>query len=215
MQFWRANELYPNQTMFLVGGGPSLKGMDLSALAGQYTIAVNNAFRLVPNPDVIFYADTRWWSWNGKDIPAEFPGRIISTCSAGARYLDPRVCRMGRCYRFTEEDGAGLSHDPTLLSGPDSGYMAINLAYLLGASRIVLLGYDMGFTAGESHWHEDHPIETPESNYLNLFAPTYPKLIGALQKAGVEVVRCTPSRLDFIPQITLEEALALPQRRRG
>jgi len=215
VQYWRSQPFWPGETAFLIGGGPSLKGMDLTGLTGRRTIAVNNAFRLIPRPDVVFYADTRWWSWNGKDIPTDFGGRIISTCSAGARYLDPRVCRMGRCYRFAEPDGNPLSTDPSLLSGPDSGYMAINLAFQFGASRIVLLGYDMEFTAGESHWHADYPVETPETNYLNLFAPKYPKLIEALHKAGVEVLRCTPSRLDYIPEITLEEALALPDRQRS
>lgn len=222
-RYWRAPALWPNETVFIVGGGPTLKALDLSplskSLAGRRTIAVNNAFRLFQNPDVIFYADTRWWGWNGKDIAADFGGRIVSTCSAGVKYLDGRVSRMGRDYRYdprhqSPEQVCALAEDPTMLSGPDSGYMAMNLAYHLGASRIVLLGFDMGFTEGAAHWHDDHPVPTPESNYTDLFFPRYPALIESLKKRGVEVIRCTPSRLDFVPEVPFADALALSERRR-
>jgi hypothetical protein len=223
-RFWRAPVLWQNETVFIIGGGPSLKTLDLSALdargPSQRVIAVNNAYRLIKNPDVIFYADTRWWSWHGKDIPLEFPGRIISTCSASIAYLDPRVCRMGRDYRYDlrsrePHEVVPLTDEPDLLSGPDSGSMAMNLAYLFGASRVVLLGFDMGFVEGESHWHPDHEVPSVEANYTDLFAPHYPGLVASLQKRGVEVLRCTPSRLDFIPHVSLDEAIALPARRRG
>lgn len=222
-RFWRAPVLWQNDTVFIIGGGPSLKTLDLTALnqrrPDQRVIAVNNAFRLVDQPDVIFYADTRWWGWNKADIALEFPGRIISTCSASVVHLDPRVCRMGRDYRYDSRHMApgevvSLTDDPTLLSGPDSGSMAMNLAYHFGASRIVLLGFDMGFVEGESHWHPDHQVPSVESNYTDLFAPHYPGLVAALQKRGVDVIRCTPSRLDFIPEADFAAALALPPHRR-
>jgi hypothetical protein len=42
--------------------------------------------------------------------------------------------------------------------GGNSGYQAINLAYLWGAARIVLLGFDMQCAPdGASHWFGDHP----------------------------------------------------------
>jgi hypothetical protein len=42
--------------------------------------------------------------------------------------------------------------------GGNSGFQAINLAYLWGVRRIVLLGFDMQCGAdGQSHWFGDHP----------------------------------------------------------
>lgn len=217
-RFWKCPPLWEGSTAFVIGGGASLKGLDLSVLRGRRVIAVNNAFKLVPFADILFFADTRWWRWNGADLGA-WGGRIVSTCKMGEAFLDRRIQRMNRDYRFDRRqkllDYVPLSEDPTSLSGPDSGYMAINLAYHLGAARIVLLGFDMGFTGGEAHWHPDHPIETRESNYRDIFLPTYPGLIEALKTRGVEVIRCTPSRLDFVPEIPLEEALTLPDRQRG
>jgi hypothetical protein len=41
--------------------------------------------------------------------------------------------------------------------GGNSGFQAINLAYLWGARRIVLLGFDMQCgPGGESHWFGEH-----------------------------------------------------------
>lgn len=226
-RYWKALPHWAHDTVFIVGGGPSLKELDLSVLSrgnrrpGQRVIAVNNAYRLVPDADALFYADTRWWSWNSQDVKAKFIGeRIITTSAAGIRYLDPSVVRMGRDYNFDPRHRApehcyALAEDPCFLSGPDSGYMALNLAYHYGASRIVLLGFDMGFKAGEAHWHEDHPVSTPETNYTDLFIPRYPALIDALKQRNVEVLRCTPSKLDYIPEMPLAEALAMPVRKGG
>lgn len=212
-RFWKAQKWHPNKTCFIVGGGPSLKGMDLSGLDGRLVVTANNAYQLVKEPDTIFFADTRWWRWHRERI-GEFRGRIVTVASS-RDFGDARVCRMGRDYSHTKEEGPALSRDPTALCGADSGYMAINLAYHYGVSRIVLLGFDMGFVNGEAHWHPDHPIATPESHYVDRFGPLYPALVDALKKENVEVIRCTPSRLDFIPEVPLADALALPDRFHG
>jgi len=52
---------------------------------------------------------------------------------------------------------AGLGRKAVHFGG-NSGFQAINLAYLWGASRIVLLGFDMQVgRGGESHWFGSHP----------------------------------------------------------
>jgi hypothetical protein len=213
-RFWKAPVLFQDQTIYVVGGGPSLTGVDLSGLASRRTITVNNAYQIVPRPDVVFYCDSRWWGWHKAEVQARGFPRIITTASASHMHRDPGSCRMNRAYTYGVEGGLGLSDQPDTLCGPDGGSQAINLAYLLGASRIVLLGFDMGFDAGRAHWHEDHPILTPESNYIERFLPTYPALIDALRQRGVEVLRVGPSRLDFIDEISLADAVRLNDRRR-
>lgn len=205
-QYFQSQKWWNNQTVFIVGGGPSLRSVDLALLEDRHVIAVNNSYQLLPKAEVIFFGDARWWNWHGKDIPDDYPGRIITI--AGARYVNSRVCRMGREFQLP------LSDDPKYLSGWDSGYAAINLAYLAGASRIVLLGFDMGFTNGEAHWHEDHPEQTPESNYTNLFAPMYPGLVEALEKTGTQILLATASKLSCIKRVELVEAVGYPDVKR-
>lgn len=211
-QFFECPPLWQDQTVFVIGSGPGLKGMALDGLARRHTIAINNAFQIVPDPSVIYYADTRWWRWHGPDIPLEFPGRIYTTSKCGDAYLDPRVRRFRQDHRFAT-GGPALSHDRNALAGFDSGYQAINLAYHLGCSRVVLLGFDMGFVDGKAHFHPDHAVPSEEENYIGKFGPHYPRLFDELGKLGVEVIRSSPSRLD-IPFMTLDDALALPDRQR-
>lgn len=211
-RFWVAPKNWVNSTVVIVGGGPSLRGFDFAGIEKHRSIAVNTAFQLVPKADVLFYADTRWWRWHGAEVKKTFKGsRIVTTSSASQAYLDPAVVRMGRDYRYQDNDEP-LSLTPGYLSGSDSGYMSINLAVQMGASRIILLGYDMGFDGNISHWHDDHPIQSKLTDYVDRFAPTYPKLVESLHKRGIEILRCTPSALTMIPEMPWAEALMLKPR---
>lgn len=92
--------------------------------------------------------------------------------------------------------------------GANSGYQAINLAYLFGAVRIVLLGFDMQMTAGKSHWHGDHPGELNRDCPVRSFAKNFPALASDLSGAGVEVINATrETALDCFPIKKLEDAL--------
>jgi len=50
---------FNNEEVFIIGGGPSLKGFDFSLLKDKNTICVNHSFKDVPNPDVLVFLD-----WN-------------------------------------------------------------------------------------------------------------------------------------------------------
>lgn len=71
----------------------------------------------------------------------------------------------------------------------NSGAQAINLAYLMGATRIILLGYDMGAT-GQSHWFGSHPKGLNNGNYAG-YVRNFTKLAADLRYEGVEVINCT------------------------
>jgi hypothetical protein len=56
-----------------------------------------------------------------------------------------------------------------LATGHELGYQAVNLAYLLGAERVVLLGYSMKpLPDGRMHWFGDHPIKTHASIFSSM-----------------------------------------------
>jgi hypothetical protein len=70
--------------------------------------------------------------------------------------------------------------------GSNSGHQCINLAFLLGASHINLLGYDMGKTGGKNHWFGDHPQGMTNGNYES-FIPRFDQLARDLADEGVTV----------------------------
>ncbi len=102
----------------------------------------------------------------------------------------------------------GLSEKPnTLHTGSNSGYQAINLAFLAGARRILLLGCDMRFANGKSHAHNGHPHKHPESAYTG-YARNFASMLPQLKKSGVEVVNCSmASAIGCFTKMLLEQAL--------
>ncbi len=193
---WSVPKLHPGSTILCVGSGPSLKDYDFDRLRGRGPIiAVNSMGLLLPFADYIFFGDSRWWRWH-KDKVAHSGGPRLITTGAATTFRESPVLQLQKDYQ------AVLSRDPTSLSGLDSGRQAINLAYHLGAARIVLLGYDMGWTPGEdSHAHTAFPHETDSvlKNYTDKFAPPYEFVVEELRREGIEIATVTPSpRLPFI-----------------
>ncbi len=103
-------------------------------------------------------------------------------------------------------DKPGLStRINTLHSGSSSGYQAINLSYLLGWSRALLLGFDMR-ASKESHFFGRHKngLRDEPFAFASLMIPKYRSLIGL----SYPIINCTEdSALDFLPFLGLKEAL--------
>jgi acetyl-CoA acetyltransferase len=87
---------------------------------------------------------------------------------------------------------AGLSVGyGTINHGGNSGYQAINLAYMLGAARIVLLGFDMQATGGKTHWHGDHPAGLGNPSDFSGMIKAFDALAEDLKMMGVKVINST------------------------
>ena len=100
--------------------------------------------------------------------------------------------------QFAEENGInpvkgaslpGLGKD-ILHYGGNSGYQAINLAYLRGATHIYLIGYNMG-AGGNTHFFGDHSGGLVSGNYAG-FVEQFDRLSQDLAEEGVTVINCTP-----------------------
>lgn len=123
----------------------------------------------------------------------EFAGELWSQVPRHAKSrtpLSPHVPEFGLKFKYGARLPGLGKYD--LHYGDNSGYQAINLAYLLGATKIVLLGYDMQMTGGKAHWHTDHqkPLNAGGSD-LEHWAKLFPQLAIDLAQEGIEVVNCT------------------------
>ncbi len=108
-------------------------------------------------------------------------------------------------------DEPGLSFDPMVIhQGANSGFQALNLAVLMGAARVLLLGYDMGSSDAKTHWHGNHPagLNNPGAqNFANWIA-AFNSAAGQAIAAGIDIVNCTPGgALDCFARQELSEAL--------
>jgi hypothetical protein len=54
---WIAPKMWAGGTAFIVGGGPSLKGVDLTPIHHRRVIGVNNAYRMGNWVDICWFGD--------------------------------------------------------------------------------------------------------------------------------------------------------------
>jgi hypothetical protein len=168
----------PSDRFFILASGPSLIPQDVELVRGKGTvIAVNRTIDLAPWADILYACDLTWWrNYN----PPDFAGKRYSI-HAGEQY----GCET---LPFAKRDGLGKDR---IHSANNSGYQAINLAYLLGAKAIILLGYDMQATWGRKHFHKDYPKHMSNATALNSWARYFPALARDLEAEGVKVINCT------------------------
>jgi hypothetical protein len=161
---------------FIVGGGPSLKGFDFNRLRGERVIAINKAFYDVPFADILFAMDRplldlirdgklgeeyqqAFESFYGLKLWLDLSGYSYP---AGV-YSIPSAGETG----WTKSLSEGLFH------GQNSGYGALNLALVLGANPIYLLGYDCSRgPAGEKNYHGGYP-GSGKPNAVDIFLKAF------------------------------------------
>lgn len=203
--------LWPAETVVCIASGPSLTREDVEAVRGRArVIVVNRSIELAPWADVWYAADARFWKWAHRGDADWADVKRIAGAYAGLKFTVtvestkwPGVTLLGR------GPSHGLSLDPLKLClGGNSGYQAINLAVLMGAARVILLGYDMRVgTRGRQHWHADHPMK--QASPYSTFQQAYPTLVAPLKAAGVEVLNCSrDTAIKCFPRPPLESVFA-------
>lgn len=193
----------PNE-IFIVAGGPSLKGFDWSRLINKDVLAINRSYEVLPNAKYIYFADHDFFARHDTGMLAH-RGQIITGYAANLckkRISSPHVIE------YTLTGANGLDTQPmSIRHGRNGGYAAINVALHLGYKKIYLLGYDMGRSEGVTHWHDGHPRIDPESIYETMLGH-YATLAEPLKNNGIKVYNTNPnSRLKVFPFVTIDKAL--------
>ncbi len=153
----------PGATIVCIAGGPSLTKADCDLVAAAQAagdcvlFGVNDAYRIVP-VQLVYGGDQKWWH-------TTLPGG--GTHASRTKAIDTirwRMCAqdsgaVGGIIKVPGKDCPNLSREPGFVHyGGNGGYQLINVAYLVGAARIVLLGYDCGYGANnQCHWFGQHP----------------------------------------------------------
>jgi hypothetical protein len=204
---WEAPRSFEEQTVAVIASGPSLTSDQVAACiaAGVRTIAVKHALDLCQGADVLYGCEGqsyRFWLNIGASAHwfrgMKVSGQSLAAIASGVRWLPGKA-------------NPALSADPSWLSwGPrgsfNSGFQALNLAVLMGAARVLLLGFDMQLgPSGAAHFYPERG-QVP-SNYPRMIAAF--DGVSASLPAGVEVLNCTPgSALTQFKQVDLAEAVA-------
>jgi hypothetical protein len=149
---------WTGQDVFILGGGPSLQGFDFQCLVDELVIGCNDAYKFGPLVcDVCVFGDYKWFELHRKGIEkyTKEGGLLVTNCPQLVNTHLPWLKQMGR-------EALGL-HKDALGWNSNTGSSALNLALILGAKRVFLLGFDLGKSPdGKSNWHKntlDNPGE--------------------------------------------------------
>lgn len=198
---WRIPEEWKGETVFVVGGGPSVAHQRPHRLKGRKVIVINSSYETCPFAQYLFFGDNRW-NEEHKNRPAFIEFRKtakIVTVSDPARggYL----LKLRRIVPTCNANGLtttriGLSAQKTSFQG------GINLAAMLGARRIVLLGLD-GKRAASGLTHHHTPHKWPTKDGAGPWGSQKKQLqfiVQPLKAMGIEVYNtCPDSAFDFWP----------------
>ena len=193
--------------VFVVGGGPSLIGFEWGKLKGKETVAVNAALFDIPQPT---YFVTMDHSFLRKISPKK--GSFKRTCCSKVfvcgmyhDYLQEQRgaivdTRFNHLYRLEDFDLIVKSRNPEGMgltfgefrSGNNSGFCGLQLAVLLGYTKIRLLGFDLKVRMKRTHYHALYGaprlFSTKLESYRNFFLKGLAQL--ANDRPDVEVISC-------------------------
>lgn len=171
----------------------------------ENVIAVNDAYRLFPEAIALYACDAKWWRVH--DGCPGFQGEKWSSHDDknNSKYeiaADYGV-RLVRGF-----PGEGLSFDPSVIHyGSNSGFQALNLAILWGASKIILVGYDMRCANGKRHFFGDHSGPLSNASRYETFLPAFETAAKQMPE-DVRIINATPgSALKCFPMMDLDDAL--------
>jgi len=203
--------IWPNwagETAIVIASGPSLKKQDVELCRGKAkVIAVKKCVELAPWADVVYGCDGPWWrSVQGlmkfKGLKLAHEGTVCGSEWGIQRVQIPDP--KSNSFLFDKVGTVG--------AGGNSGFQALNLAAQFGATRIILLGFDMqgetgGHWYGRNNWMQaNNPDQYCYSRWRKAFEAGAPQL----KAKGVDVINASrETALTCFRRMPIGEALEL------
>lgn len=212
--------------MVCIASGPSLTADDCQRVGrwkaqaptpeSRVVVVVNEAWRPCAGfADHLYAADGKWWRHITRagitcrdEVQQQFPGRLWTCDIAAARDFGLELVGIRDEPGLNTE--AGVVNTGGSNGGSNGGMQAVNLAWHLGADRIVLLGYDMQMQGDRPHFHGKHvnKLGDPTPSLMRRWAQAAAPVARDLIELGVEIVNCSrESAAQGWPRLALEDVL--------
>lgn len=174
---------------FIFATGPSFRRVDAELFRDKgKAIAVNNAVFYTPWADMLYACDHKWWQYYSEGL-SWYKGERWShqQYANNRRFTGPLQFRQ---------------------FGGNSGHQAVQIATILGAKKIALLGFDQQYTNGIKHCHGDHPDDLGNASRVDHWPQYLETTSKDLKGMGVEVINLSrQTALRCFPRMTPEEFL--------
>jgi uncharacterized Rossmann fold enzyme len=189
-----------NKECYIVGGGPSLIGFDWSNLDNKFVIAINRAYEVLPEAQIVYFTDDDYYQRHRSEMLVHKGKKFRGRLARKPVIKDPEVLELqlqAQPWGWSDQFGE-------LYHGSNSTYACIQVAAQLGFKKIYLLGIDMKHQGnfnkqkknnqGVTHWHNGHRRTDPAHAYKMMIGH-YQKLAPEAKKRGIEVINVS-SALD-------------------
>ncbi len=203
------------KTVFCLGSGDSLRRLTTDEWAGIVALqhggdiifAINSSIKTARlngcEPDALFFTDTNWFEVNETLVRA-FVGRVFTVCKIARAAYD-------RLERIANELTAPFTIGQVpMRDGRTSGHRAVSISVMCGASRVVLLGFDMRIdpTSGRSHCHDDYSWPGMGGMFADEFIPGFDGWYRDALAVGCEIINATDgTALAEFPLVPLDSVL--------
>lgn len=169
----------------VIAPGESLTREQCDAVVGAgLIVAVCDAYRMIEHCYAICATDRAWW--RARTEVMSLPCRKFS------------VHEMDGIERVERNDHIGTDSS--------SGVLGLWVAKLLGAKRILMLGFDN--RGGHFFGPYVPPLKNTAPHRFATFAHQFTHLRNRFKLDGIECINCTPgTALEAFPKLTLEEGL--------
>jgi len=142
---------------FIVGSGSSLCGFDFNKLDKHFTIGMNHIVEHYDKLNCLLFADRIFVKTTPYDL-SKFQGMIFASEKATYQPEIETIKNNDNFYIFQDNRGH-LSTDiekDGLYHPTNSAIMAMNLALIMNAKKIYLLGFDYVDKKGNRHFYPDY-----------------------------------------------------------
>lgn len=202
------------QTVVCIGTGPSLKieQIQIARNKGYRLFGCNRVYEIVPDLELLYGCNLNFWD---EYMPIDHPCEKWTT--------NPHAAKKHGINWIDEMWGEGLCENPNIIHhGHGSGYSLVGMAHKKGATRVLLLGYDLKYsqnydglqrnTGGPRHYFGEYPKHLQHWPSKSIMNGIHVELVGLYKtihhQGLIELVNCTPnSALEgVIPSVRIEDS---------
>lgn len=188
-----------NNECYIIGGGPSLIGFDWSNLDGKFVIAINRAYEVLPNAQIVYFTDDDYWQRHKEEMITHKGQKYRGRIARRNIIKHPDVIEL----QLQPKPSGWSDTFGELYHGSNSTHACIQLAAQLGFTTIYLLGIDMKHQGkynkqkknaeGVTHWHNGHRRIDPENAY-NMMKTHYANLAQDAKTRNINVINVNTPR---------------------
>jgi len=155
---------------------------------------------LVPDAHYHYACDSAWWDIHYDNVKKKFNGVSFTINDSENAARNPN--KKYDLVRIKSKQEIDLGEDIIhygIPGGSNSGFQAINLAYMLGARTIILLGFDMCGT----HYFGNHPKRLVQQSPYKMFIQSFETIT-----KDIEIINCSrKTALNCFPKMRIGSVL--------